>query len=243
MGLHQRQIGIKSVESINWSGKKILDIGCGNGELSIEVMGTTNAREFVGIDTATNRVADAVKLIKLRNLKNISFYVATSDNLEIFSDNSFDGIFCNMAFQQFKDPQRALAEMYRVLKMDRQAIINLNIEKSPIWIQQEILYNKYYGNANKKIIKTKSTNEKNFIEMAKNAGFSTILAPVIDDIYFYKSFEEVIDMMDISYFDDKKLTAEQKEGLNRELKRYLESTQTTQGIPETWKILFGKLIK
>lgn len=244
MGLHQKQIGIKSVESVDWSGKKILDIGCSNGKLSVEVMEKTDARELVGVDPNAGRIAKAVKLNKSGNFKNISFHVASSDNLKIFPDNSFDGIFCNMAFQQFRNPQKALVEMFRVLKKGGEAIINFNIEKSPVWIQQEILYNQYYGNPNKEITKIKRINEKNFIDMAKNAGFSKISTPVIDDVYFYKSFEEIIDMMDVSFCsDDLKLTAEQKANLNGELKKYLESTRTPKGIPESWKILFGKLIK
>ncbi len=243
MGLHPRQIGIKSIASVDWSDKKILDIGCGNGKLSVEVMEKTNARELVGVDQVIDRIAEAIKLCKSRNLKNISFYVAYSDNLEIFSDNSFDGIFCNMAFQQFKEPQNALTEMFRVLKNGGEAIINFNIEKSPTWIQQEILYNQYYGDPNKEIIKIKNINEKNFIEMTKKAGFSEVSAQVMDDLYFYNSFEEVTEMMDTSYFSDKKLTEEQKAILNRELRKYLESTRTSEGIPESWRILFGKLIK
>ena len=99
MGLHQRQIGIKSIEGVDWSDKKILDIGCSNGELSMEIAEKINVREFIGVDAKINRINEASKLIKSQNLRNISFRVASSDNLKIFSDNSFDGIFCNMAFQ------------------------------------------------------------------------------------------------------------------------------------------------
>jgi ubiquinone/menaquinone biosynthesis C-methylase UbiE len=244
MGLHQRQIGLKSVENVDWSGKKVLDIGCSNGKLSLEILEKTNIKELAGIDPAPDRISKAIELAESKNLKNVSFYAASSENLEIFSDDSFDAIFCNMAFQQFKNPQKALNEMFRVLKKGGEAIINFNIEKSPVWVQQEILYNRYYGDPNKEIIKIKSINEKFFYDMAKNAGFSMISVPIKDDIYFYESFEEIIDMMDISFFSkDKKLNEEQEVNLNKELKKYLESTRTSKGIPESWKIIFGKLVK
>lgn len=244
MGLHQRQVGLKSVKNFDWSGKKILDIGCSNGELSIEILRKTNIKEFVGIDLAKDRILKAIELAKSKNLNSASFYVASADDLKIFSDNFFDAIFCNMAFQQFKKPQKVLNEMHRVLKKGGEAIINFNIEKSPIWIQQEILYNQYYGSSKKAITKIKRINEKKFYDMAKNAGFSIISASIENDVYFYKSFEEIIDMMDISFFSkDKRLDEKKEVDLNRELKKYLESTRTSKGIPESWKIIFAKLIK
>lgn len=244
MGLHQRQIGLKSVKNVDWSGKRILDIGCSNGKLSIEIFEKTNVKELIGIDPAPDRISKANALAESRNLINVSFCVANSDKLKIFSNNSFDAIFCNMAFQQFNNPQKALDEMFRVLKKGGEIIINFNIEKSPVWLQQEILYNRYYGDPDKEIIKTKSINEKIFYDMAKNAGFSTISMPIENDVYFYESFEQIVDMMDLSFFStDKKLTEEQKAKLNGKLKKYLESTRTAKGIPEGWKILFGRLIK
>jgi len=244
MGFHQRQIGLKSIRNTDWSGKTVLDIGCSNGKLSKEILEKTKIKKFIGIDPAKDRISKANELVKLKKLKNVSFYVASSDNLKIFSDNSFDAIFCNMAFQQFKNPQKALDEMFRVLKKGGEVIINFNIEKSPVWLQQEILYNQYYGDPNKEIIKSKSINDKKFCEMAKSSGFTTISTPVKNDKYFYKSFEEIVEMMDVSFFSKQKnLNEKQRVKLGKDLKKYLESMRTTKGIPENWKILFGKLIK
>jgi len=243
MALHQRQIGLKSIENVDWSGKKILDVGCSNGELSFKILEKTKAKELIGIDPNPDRISRAIELAKSKNLENVHFYVARSENLSFFSDNSFDAIFCNMAFQQFKEPQKSLFEMFRVLKNGGQAIINFNIEKSPTWMQHEILFNKYYGDPNKKITAEKTVNEKNFSEMAKNAGFSDINLSKKDDTNYYKSFEEILHMMDTSFLSDKKLDKEQEIKINEELKNHLESTRTSDGIPETWKIIFGKLIK
>lgn len=243
MGLHQRQIGLKSIENVDWSGKTILDIGCSSGELSIEILEKTKEEELIGIDLKPDRISEATEFAKSKNLKNVNFYVGSANDLKIFSDNSFDIIFCNMAFQQFKEPRKALSEMFRILKTDGKAIINFNIEKSPVWIQQEILFNKYYGDPNKKITTEKSINEKNFSEMAKNAGFSNINLSKEDDTYYYESSEEILDMMDVSFFSERNLSKQQGVNLNEELKKYLESTRTKEGIPETWKIVFAKLIK
>jgi len=244
MGLHQRQIGQKSIGVIDWSGKRVLDIGCSDGQLSLEILKKTNAQELVGIDPVPDRIEQAKKLAESSNVKNAIFHVASADNLSIFPDNSFNTIFCNMAFMQFENPQQSLTEMYRVLTTGGEAIINFNIEKSPIWLEHEKIYNQYYGDPNKEIVKTKKTNKKNFHEMADKAGFSEISTPVKDDTYYYKSFEEIMDMMDMSFFTkDKDLDEKQKADFNKILKGRLESTGVDKGIPENWKILFAKLTK
>ena len=40
-----------------------------------------------------------------------------------FPDNKFDFIFCSAAFKNFKDPSKALDEMYRVLKPSGMVLI------------------------------------------------------------------------------------------------------------------------
>ena len=61
-GKHQLQIAARSVKGINWSGKKVLDIGCSNGSLTCEILKLTNAKEIVGIDLDKDRIAKAKKL-------------------------------------------------------------------------------------------------------------------------------------------------------------------------------------
>lgn len=244
MSLHQRQIALKSIESEDWSGKNILDIGCSNGKLSHEIMQKTNAKKLTGIDPDSERIAKANNLVVGKLSKNMTFCVAMAEDLSLFTDNMFDIVFCNMAFQQFDDKQKSLIEIHRVLKKGAIAVINFNIEKSPVWYQQELIYNNLSGNPNKTISREKTFKADQFKPMTEKAGFKNIEIKIEDNLYYYGGFEDLIDKMDISYFAKiKNLTVEQNEQLNIELKRYLESIRTQKGIPESWKILFARLVK
>lgn len=241
MGLHQRQIALESVKSVDWKDKEILDIGCSNGELSLEIMNATGAAKLVGVDIDIERIKKANELANSTKNKDI-FFVASADDLNQFPDNSFDGIFCNMAFQQFNDFEKSLKEIKRVLKPGGEAIINFNQEKSPIYFQQEIIYNKLFGVPNKIVSAKKRLDSKTFAQIAKLVGFSNIKVNLINHTYYYKDFEEMAN--ETTFFAKiYSLSEGQKQKINVALKKYLESTKTSKGIPETWKIVFAKLQK
>jgi len=236
MGIHQENIAFESIKGVNWHGKKILDIGCGIGGLSLEIMDKTEAAEWVGIDTAMDRIATASKLEKPASMK---FHVGNAEHLK-FPDNSFDGIFCNMAFQQFKDPLKALEEMRRVLKDGGAAIINFNEEKSPFWVKGEEIISRLLGKET--IVSSgKKIDRETFLELAENAGFSKIEAESKENTIYYKDADEVVNSMQLSpkLQGDNELKAK----LDQEFRQYLDSIKNERGIPETWKMVFAKLVK
>ncbi|MGL4402221.1 MAG: class I SAM-dependent methyltransferase [Fusobacteriaceae bacterium] len=95
--------------------RKILDLGCGKGELLEEIKikfdNCENQKQFqlFGVDISP-------KMIEKARLKNdeIEFKIGDSENLE-FSDNFFEVITCLNSFHHYENPEKSLAEMYRVL--------------------------------------------------------------------------------------------------------------------------------
>lgn len=240
MGLHQTQIALESIKNVDWKDKEILDIGCSDGTLSLKIMKTSDASKLIGVDFDSDRINKAKKL----TTNDISFFVASAEDLSQFPDNSFDGIFCNMAFQQFSDFTKSLQEFKKVLKPGCFAIINFNEEKSPIYLQQEIIYNKLYGDPNKVIGVKKRLNSEMFSQISKEIGFSNIEIALKDNTYYYNNFDEITSSSEVPFFSKiKNLSKEQEQMLYLELIKYLESTRTSKGIPETWKIIFAKLRK
>lgn len=234
MGLHQKAVAEESLESIDFKDKNVLDIGCGNGSLSIDIFQTSGAKNWTGIDTAMDRISTAKQTVKDLDLKNIDFVLGKAENLSKFENNTFDIIFCNMAFQQFKDPETALKEIKRVLKHGGLAIINFNEAKSPFWIKQEEIENEMSGK-NNEISATKKIDRQEFLIMANIIGFGEILAESRDSTVFYKNADEVI--------KDFQLTPNSNLNIIPKFRTYLESIKTGQGIPETWKMVFAKLVK
>ncbi len=92
--------------------KHCLDVGCGSGRYSL-AMAELGAKEVVGVDIGEDGINYARKMCNGR--KNLSFKVASI--LEIpFDDNMFEFICCSGVIMHTKNPQKALEEIYRVLK-------------------------------------------------------------------------------------------------------------------------------
>ncbi|EOD00680.1 class I SAM-dependent methyltransferase [Caldisalinibacter kiritimatiensis] len=109
-------------------GMKVLDVGCGTGNYSIELakMGC----EVVGIDISDEMLDIAKNKAKENNL-DIEFYNMDVYNIK-FDDESFDAVFSMAAFEFIKEPEKAIEEIFRVVKKDGQVLIG-TINKKSAW--------------------------------------------------------------------------------------------------------------
>ena len=85
--------------------KKILDIGCGNGEISKNLQALGN--EVYGIDASES----AREYIKDKLVK-----VDIQKDTYPFDDNTFDVVFSKSVIEHLHEPDHMLKEAYRVLK-------------------------------------------------------------------------------------------------------------------------------
>jgi methionine biosynthesis protein MetW len=90
--------------------RRILDIGCGEGDFCLEMKKGPVPKEVVGIDISEKAVIKAGE----RGVKAISINV--SEEPLPFSDASFDAVFCGEVIEHVFDPDYLLDEAYRVLK-------------------------------------------------------------------------------------------------------------------------------
>ena len=102
---------------------KILDVGCGPGELLLELRGDY---EFLaGIDIAQEMITIANnKLEKKSSNKKLIFEVGDIENLR-FDDNTFDLIICSGVIEYLKDDEGWIKEIKRTLKPGGYLIINV----------------------------------------------------------------------------------------------------------------------
>ncbi len=92
----------------------ILDVGCGTGNLTTRLRDITSGR-VVGIDQSEGMIQQAQHVYAE---KDIEFYELADEQIS-FSDE-FDVIFCNSAFQWFKDPSSTLRKFKRALRLSGQ---------------------------------------------------------------------------------------------------------------------------
>src|ERR1043166_2564246 len=88
---------------------RVLDVGCGTGDLSIELFENTSA-EITGIDFCA-------PMLKLAKSKAPKLQFIEGDALSLpFAEASFDGLTIGFALRNLADVERGLGERKRVLK-------------------------------------------------------------------------------------------------------------------------------
>ena len=93
----------------------VLDLACGAGTTSFYLFKKYNCK-ITGIDISESLIADATK--RLTNSgKNTKINFEVADALKLpFPDNSFDAVIAQAFFILIDDKEKALQEIYRVLK-------------------------------------------------------------------------------------------------------------------------------
>ncbi|PEJ53330.1 SAM-dependent methyltransferase [Bacillus sp. AFS002410] len=121
---------------------KILEIAPGPGYLSIEL--AKMGFEVTGVEISPDFVTIEKNNAKEANVS-VDFKEGNASNLPC-EENTFDFIVCSAAFKNFKEPVKAISEMYRVLKPGGTAlIIDMNFNVTADDIENEIIKTEMKG--------------------------------------------------------------------------------------------------
>lgn len=99
---------VKKLESYSY--EKLLDIGCGTGFL-IELLKNQNKAEYCGLDISS----EMIKIAKSKFDDSVQLLEGSADKLP-YPDNTFDVACCIQSFHHYPYPEKAMCEVYRVLK-------------------------------------------------------------------------------------------------------------------------------
>ena len=103
--------------------KKVLEVGCGTGQLSIYFsIGTNN--EVVGLDPTIESLVLAKNFSEKYNISNIKLVNADIFD-DVLKDNYFDFIWCNGVLHHTKDPYGAFKILIKSLKINGYVLIGL----------------------------------------------------------------------------------------------------------------------
>jgi len=98
---------------------KVLDIGCGTGELMLKI--AEKAQWVLGIDVSDRMLKIAKR--KIRELENSFLVCADADNLPV-KDDSFNLVFAITLIQNMPDPATTVKEIFRAASSDARLIIS-----------------------------------------------------------------------------------------------------------------------
>lgn len=93
----------------NYEGKRILDVGCGDGALTYLI--SKNGGYVTGVDLSEEAINFAKE--KTKQCGNIKFIKASAYDLP-FESKSFDYVISSDAIEHLRDPEKMLSEMKRV---------------------------------------------------------------------------------------------------------------------------------
>ena len=94
-------------------GDTVLEVACGTGIVALKV--ADRASKVSGIDISAPMIDEAEKKRREKSIDNVEFLVEDAYSLH-FGNDAFDTVICNNALQNMKYPQKALAEIKRVIK-------------------------------------------------------------------------------------------------------------------------------
>jgi len=161
------------------SSLKILDIGCGTGQLMSHLAKQLSNAKLYGIDLTEAMINNAKQ--KLKQYKNVILNQASVENIP-HKDKLFDYVLTTEAFHHFPEPEKALLEMKRVLKNNGKIIlIDINFGPGISYLFHKI------EPGNKKIY-----SKKQFRQLFKATGLHLIEQKRIGVVAIYNLLENFV---------------------------------------------------
>jgi ubiquinone/menaquinone biosynthesis C-methylase UbiE len=99
---------------------RLLDVACGPGVVTAAL--APGATSVIAFDATEEMLEKARSRCAKAGLTNVAFKCGDAENLP-FADGQFDGVVTRLAIHHFADPQRALDEMFRVLRCGGAAVV------------------------------------------------------------------------------------------------------------------------
>lgn len=115
---------------------KVLDFGCGTGDILFQYIQNFPDKRGIGIDEAEKGIVFAEKTAKMSGYNNIQFFTGDSRMLEDFEESEFDGIILSNVLDVMPEEadEKVLCRLNRVLAPNGYWFIKLN----PYYTKKEI---------------------------------------------------------------------------------------------------------
>lgn len=113
-------------------GERILDLGCGRGEETLEAARLTGAGGIAaGLDLTEAMIRQAADHAVSAGVSNVIFTKGEIENLP-FEENLFDGVMSNCVINHARDKNKVYREIYRVLKPNGRFVVADAVTKYPL---------------------------------------------------------------------------------------------------------------
>ncbi|HET9297882.1 MAG TPA: metalloregulator ArsR/SmtB family transcription factor [Candidatus Binatia bacterium] len=115
----------------------LADVGCGIGSLTFEL--ARFARKVIGVDLSQEMLRRARELAKERRLANVDLRLGDALKLPI-TTHSVDAAFCVMVLHFLSDPQKAIAELCRIVRPGGSIVLVDLVQHKQEWIREQMAH-------------------------------------------------------------------------------------------------------
>ncbi len=122
----------KTIDEFIGSGKRLLDVGCGDGEYDYYLH--NKFKTIVGVDINNNELLFA----KRNKLENTNYVLSEGAKLP-FSDETFDKVICIDVLEHVANDKELISEIYRVLEKRGSLLLSVANKNYP-WTYDPINY-------------------------------------------------------------------------------------------------------
>jgi ubiquinone/menaquinone biosynthesis C-methylase UbiE len=123
----------------NSDNPRIMDLACGPAYLLMEIQKRIPTASFLGVDTSEKMLKYARQKLEEYGFQGVEFKQGAAESLPL-EDNSYSIITCFNSLHDFKDPKKALSEVYRVLEKNGIFIVKDKNPSYPKWKMKIYFY-------------------------------------------------------------------------------------------------------
>lgn len=123
---------------------RYLDVGCGTGDIALEILRQCPDADVVGIDPSEQMLALAAeKARRARRAEKVSFQIGDATTMALPAD-SFAGVACAFCYRNLTDRAAALAQMRRATSTGgRVVLLELTVPSRPLLRLGHRAYNRW----------------------------------------------------------------------------------------------------
>lgn len=189
----QFRLGLVTIEKLNpKDGEHILDIGCGNGAVTVELAKRIPRGRVTGVEASAEMAAKARENIASSDITNVT--IINMNALEIGFESEFDSVFSNSAIHWIPDLKTMYRLVHRALRPGGRIMIQTGLrEKNPLTMTVfEIVGAEPYVSRFKDLkLPWRFLTEEENREILARAGFSEIGLESFTNSFEFKSRGEL----------------------------------------------------
>ncbi|MDD3223698.1 MAG: class I SAM-dependent methyltransferase [Clostridium sp.] len=143
----EERLKYKVLSKVNVKNKVTADLGCGSGFITLAL--AEDSSVVFSVDNSVNMLIELKKNVNNKSLNNVYPLKSSLTDISLF-DESIDAVFINMALHHIKDAEKAIKEMYRILKKGGTVVVSDVMQHNGEWAREE-MFDEWLGFSNEEI--------------------------------------------------------------------------------------------